>query len=277
MKNKYEIYIILFFILIILLIQLFKVYKKESMTNDYMQGIDIIYWINLDRSKDRYNEITEILKDESFENIPNKRIVAFDGKNNPKSVYDNLECKRGIQKGENGLYGCLLSHLEAIRTFSESKYNVALICEDDMNLEYKKYWKKSVKQIINEAPKDWDIIMLSYTIVTEEHPYNNWDNVKNDYTSKLTSSTVAYLINKKGATKFINENYKDGVYHLDPAINTHSADGYIYLKTKTYAYKYPMFTYKEDSDSTISDGHNGINKSSKTIILEQYKKKYPDI
>ena len=279
MKNKYEKYIILFCIIIVLLIQVFKVYNKESMINDSLQGIDIIYWINLDRSKDRHDEMMQTFKDDAFENIPKQRIIAYDAKNNPTSVFNKLECETGIQEGHDGLYGCLLSHLESIKTFSESSYNVALICEDDMNLEYKKYWKKTVKQIMNEAPKDWDIIMLSYTIVNNEHPYNNWDNVNEDYISQLSSSTVAYLINKNGATKFTNSTYNktDDKYHLDPTINTHSADGYIYLKTKTYAYKYPMFTYKEDSDSTISANHNSINNNSKKIIIEQYKKKYPDI
>ena len=256
---------IILFVLITLLIQ----YNKEGFVNDYLGGIDIIYWINLDRSKERYKEMNEMFKDDVFANIPNKRISAADGKLNPQQMYDKLVIKKKLVEKDT-IYGCLLSHLEAIKKFNDSKYNIALILEDDANLEFKKYWKKTVKQIINNAPDDWEIIMLSYTL-GPGHVFHDWDNV-GDYTDNLTSSTVSYIINKKGSSKIINSTYKNNKYNLDPKIRSHDSDGYIYLIAKTYAYKYPMFTYKSENDSTISEDHVDAVLASKLAIVEQYEK-----
>jgi GR25 family glycosyltransferase involved in LPS biosynthesis len=43
----------------------------------YLEGIDIIYYINLDRSVERRKNMEELL---SHFNIPNVRISAVDGK-----------------------------------------------------------------------------------------------------------------------------------------------------------------------------------------------------
>ena len=256
---------IILFILITLLIR----YNKEGFTNDYLSGIDVIYWVNLDRSKDRYNSMIDLFKDDVFKHIPRQRISAVDGKLNPKNMYDKLVIKEKLV-AKDTIYGCLLSHLEAIKKFNDSNYNVALIMEDDANLEFKKYWKKTVKEIINNAPADWEIIMLSYTL-GPGHVFHDWDNVC-DYTDNLTSSTLSYIINKKGSSKIINSTYKNNKYVLDPKIRSHDADGYIYLIAKTYAYKYPMFTYKSDNDSTISEDHVDAVLASKLAIVEQYEK-----
>jgi len=264
---------ILIAIIILSLTIYFNINTKENMINNYINGIDIIYWINLDRSKDRFNEMENLFKDDIFQNIPTQRIKAYDAKNNPKSVFDKVSFETRLENDDT-VYGCLLSHLEAIKTFNDSKYDVALICEDDINLEYKKYWRKSIKQIMDEAPNDWDIIMLNYTI-TDEHKYNNWDNVKEDYIKDITSSCVSYIINKKGSKKIIDSTYKNGKYYLVPTINTHTSDAYIYKVTNTYVYKYPMFTYNTDIPSTISNTHIDINLNSKNKIESQYNKLYP--
>jgi GR25 family glycosyltransferase involved in LPS biosynthesis len=265
---------ILIAIIILSLTIYFNINTKENMINNYINGIDIIYWINLDRSKDRFNEMEILFKDDVFQNIPTQRIKAYDAKNNPKSVFDKVKFETRLENDDT-VYGCLLSHLEAIKTFNDSKYDVALICEDDINLEYKKYWKKSIKQIMDEAPNDWDIIMLNYTI-TDEHKYNNWDNVKEDYIKDITSSCVSYIINKKGSKKLIDSTYKNDKYYLVPTINTHTSDAYIYKLTNTYVYKYPMFTYNTDIPSTISNTHININLLSKNKIESQYDKLYPE-
>ena len=50
---------------------------------DYLDGIDIIYWINLDRAKDRQHHMNKIFKDNIFKNkkiIRNKAIDYKDKK-----------------------------------------------------------------------------------------------------------------------------------------------------------------------------------------------------
>ena len=155
----------LFIIIIILfLLNYTKIFNRLKYTQDeyeimnpprsdikYMDGIDVIYWINLDRSIDRRNHMEKIFKDPVFKNTNIERISAVDGKN-PTGVYPKLNF---IHKQKNDYeYACMLSHLDSISRFSNTNYDVAMIMEDDITLDFKKYWRKSVREIIQNAPPD---------------------------------------------------------------------------------------------------------------------------
>jgi hypothetical protein len=88
-----------FFLIIIIII--FKLYDIHNIYyiknidsyrdyNDYLDNVDIIYWINLDRSTDRKKHMNQLLKDSVFDNIPNHRITAYDGKQNMQEIWKNL-------------------------------------------------------------------------------------------------------------------------------------------------------------------------------------------
>ena len=128
------------------------------MNDSLLNGIDIIYWINLDRSLDRKKRMLQMFTDDSFKNIPIKRFSAVDGKN--ENIDEMMTMRK--RKLTNPEYGCLLSHLEIINEFSNTDYNTALLLEDDITLDFKKYWKSSVREVIDNAPNDWEIIMLCY-------------------------------------------------------------------------------------------------------------------
>ena len=169
---------------------------------NHLNGIDVVYWINLDRSPERKESMEKMFKDNAFSGIPQKRISAVDG-NNEDQVYD-LFTVYNYNVGPKE-YACTLSHLNAIKQFNESNHDIALILEDDCTLELKKYWKKSIREIMQNAPADWEIIMLNYVILPgNDHPFLKWDNdYDSDYTEVLPSATLAYIINKKGSNKII--------------------------------------------------------------------------
>jgi GR25 family glycosyltransferase involved in LPS biosynthesis len=244
----------------------------EEKAKKYLDGVDIIYWINLDRSEDRKADMEEMFKDEAFVNIPNKRIKAFDGKTETKTVFNKLQINSKTQS--NAEYACLLSHLESIREFNESSYNIALIFEDDATLEFKKYWNKSIKEIMKNAPPDWDIILLTYIYGVNKLNTSNtsWDNspMYDRVFSGNYSSSLSYVINKNGSTKILN-NYKNGKYNLSLKY-TNVADVYLYNLTNTYAYKYPYFIYKTENDSTIHPDHISYHNASKKKIIDNYTK-----
>ena len=126
------------------------------MEKDYLDGIDVIYWINLDRAKDRHKYMTDLFKDKIFKNkkIIRKKAVDYTEKN----LADMLVISDLRQTEQE--YSCLLSHLETIRLFSETNYKTALILEDDISLDFKPYWVKTIQEVIDGAPKDWDILKL---------------------------------------------------------------------------------------------------------------------
>lgn len=232
--------------------------------NEYLNCIDIIYWINLDRSTERRKNMENILKNIK---IPNKRINAVDGKILPDyQIYNRFN---GLNNMSTKIeYACLLSHLDTIKMFANSQYTNALIFEDDISLEYIKFWNKTVCEIIKNAPNDWDIIMLNYM---------SHQNLTKLYTENINgdiSSCQSYIINKKGAQKLMNQIlFLDGRYKLNKNF-TQTADNYIFSSLKTYVYKYPYFTYPIENDSTIHNSHLDYHRYGKLLALMRWKEMY---
>jgi GR25 family glycosyltransferase involved in LPS biosynthesis len=126
--------------------------------------------------------MTQILN--NFNNIQNIRINAYDG-----SIIENINekyfyCTSNIYpKYSNKEYAILLSHLTAIETylntdFNNNKYGIALICEDDLSLDFINYWNIDIKTLLENAPVDWDILMLGYFSlnINRSNLYEKWNN-----------------------------------------------------------------------------------------------------
>jgi GR25 family glycosyltransferase involved in LPS biosynthesis len=203
-----------------------------------------------------------MFENQAFNNIKKQRIVAVDGKaKNIESILQQKLKGYDLKQHTRVEYACLLSHINAIEEFNKSDNKVALIIEDDMNLDFQKYWKKTTRQIMNNAPKDWEIIQLNY----------NTDKIlKNDYTINKGDiySTGAYIINKN------NKNLiKTGKCNLSQA-EYHSADAFLFNFYNTFTYKYPMFTYALNETSTIHNDHIDMHNESRIKIetmLENYQ------
>ena len=247
------------------------------MEKDYLDGIDVIYWINLDRAKDRYKHMTDLFKDDIFKNkkIIRKKALDYTEKN-LANMMEISDLRHTEQE-----YSCLLSHLETIRLFSETNYKTALIIEDDISLDFKPYWVKTIQEVIDGAPKDWDILKLYVkpnSIYKYKKLYTLWDaNIIVHYIGKKFENTVnkkkfttndfgtvAYLINNKAAKKIIKNIYHNKKYVLDDCLKRHLADYFIYKSLKTYVYKYPFFTFKKNNISYI-----GANPKWDKIISDQ--------
>lgn len=230
--------------------------------NKYFDSIDIIYWINLDRSIDRRKNMEIYLK--KFK-TKNKRIQATDGSSN-EDIYSYF-INYGKFNRTKIEYAVLYSHLKTIEEFANSPYELALIFEDDLSLEYVPYWNKNISVIINEAPKDWDIIMLSYIF---RYQLNDLYTLN---TNGIISCCLSYVINKNAAKKLINSIKLNNKYILYKD-KIHTSDNYIYSILKTYAYKYPYFTFPDNNDSTIHQHHLMYHKYSKSIAEKNWIEKY---
>jgi GR25 family glycosyltransferase involved in LPS biosynthesis len=217
-----------------------------------INGIDTIYWINLDRSKDR-----RVLMENMFKKIkvPNKRISASDGKLIPNIASNFIAFTPKNQSP--GVYGCLLSHLRTIKEFYISNKNIALVLEDDISLEFMPFWKRDIRTIIGQAPMDWDIIMLHYTDIDP----NNHRNLYNRWKPNICS-TMAYLINKRGAQKIMSLN-KNGKWFIP--VKDHVADVVVYNCCNTYIYRYAYFTINSKLNSLLHNEHLELHNRSKNM------------
>jgi hypothetical protein len=234
-----------------------------------INNIDKIIWINLDRSVNRKENMDNILK-----NIPiqNERFSALDG-----SMIENINEKyfycinnEMYPNYTNKEYAVLATHLNVIKQCcSYTNDNIHLIMEDDISLDFIKYWNKDISTIINECPDDWEIIMLSYFSpnINYKELYNKWNN---------QWSAAAYLLNTKKVRNKIEllQKKNDENNDFKWICNKNSimvSDSYIFSKFKTYVYKYPYFTFPNNNDSTIHEDHisyHKLYKLSNYMVLE---------
>tara|TARA_B110000261_G_scaffold164234_1_gene212886 strand:+ start:2223 stop:3041 length:819 start_codon:yes stop_codon:yes gene_type:complete len=253
-----------------------------------MDGIDIIYWINLPKSKERRAYMKNILADEAFDGIVNERVDGTDGIKNVKKLHEKLHLdkmdfmSRNLQVTSKE-YACTLSHLEAIRKFSLTDYTHAIILEDDISLEYKKYWNETLKEVMNDAPKDWEILKIQrapYSMKEESNKkYKLWDFSyrynekfpKDEWWRRITGDwgAAAYIINNVAAKKLIKNIYKNGKYVLKDNL-PHFADAFLFKMLKTYIYKYPFFTPRKNNDTNIQPGKS--TRCREKVMDEMYKR-----
>ena len=234
-----------------------------------INNIDIIYWINLESSIDRKNNMNIIL--DNFD-IKNEIIKAIDG-----NIEENIHKKyfyaenNIYPKYSNKEYAVLLSHLSAIEKYANNtniKFNVGLICEDDLSLDFINYWNTDIQEVINNAPDDWEIIMLGYFSLNINNNilYKKWNN---------EWSAISYLVNYKTINKIFDLK-KDNKWICKES-DLMVSDNYIFSKFNTYVYKYPFITFPNTHDSTFHKDHldyHRIYKISNYMTLENMYDKY---
>ena len=236
----------------------------------FINNIDAILWINLDNSIERRNNMLNIL---SNFNILNIRIIAIDGNFNPNIKTEYFLCEQNYPNYSNKEYAILKSHLNAIETYlnfdiNKIVYKTALIFEDDISLDFINYWNIDTKKIIENAPKDWDIIMLGYfsLSINRKELYSKWNN---------EWSALAYLINYDNISKI--KNFKKDEKWICKEDDLMVSDNYIFSKLNTYVYKYPLFTFPNENDSTFHYDHlqyHKIYKSCNYLTLENIYNDY---
>jgi len=108
------------------------------------QHINKIFYINLDKREDRKEEIESTLKNYDLFNI-SERITA-------------------IETPGQGILGCTMSHLNAIKVAKERNYENVLILEDDFQFTISKEEFENQLQIFFDSKIPFDVCMISYNI-----------------------------------------------------------------------------------------------------------------
>ena len=222
-----------------------------------IDGINKIYYINLENSKLRNESMLHILKNI---NINYERHDALDGRkiaNIKDKYFDNNEVNNVNNINTNSEYAVLYSHLSLIDKLQNIQGEYFLIFEDDLSLDFQKYWNHSIENIINDAPEDWEVIMLGYFTLNLKFDsnYREWNN---DW------SALSYII-RGSSIKKINEYKINNKFKLFHDVNV--ADNYIFRLFKTYVYKYPLFTINNNNKSTFHNDHDHYQKIYKNINL----------
>ena len=256
---------ILFILILLLLVFLCK-RKKENFQESLVHYP--IYWINLDRSKDRKKWIEKIFKNMGINK--HTRVSAVDGRklgtynlSIPQEYYSNHSINE---------LACTSSHLKCIEKAYNNKDNVAIICEDDVCFSLLKAVGKSLNEIINKCPRDWEIIQLGINnpehmklLLKEKREYVNW---KRDYWGAF-----CYVINRKGINKIYNSCFKKGMINIKKGYKHRIvADELIYNICKTYTLTKPVITFRT-LGSTLHKSHEIWHEDSKKSLMKYYNVK----
>jgi GR25 family glycosyltransferase involved in LPS biosynthesis len=236
-----------------------------------------IFVLNLNRSTNRKLNITEQAQKYKINNL--EIVEAVDGKQFDKSTdgmftfqnNDNLQYKTDVKK-DKYLVACTLSHINTIRKFHESKLPHAIIMEDDISFLMVPHWYRNINTIVNEAPPDWE--MLSLFTMCEKNNFDTGHYI--DYSNSSCWSMAAYLINRKGSQRVMDEyvtvNSPSSVNVTIKGSDIIS-DSLIPKLLRSYAHTPQLFVPINDfggMNSTIHENHTANHVNTVVSILEKH-------
>lgn len=252
-NTKMSKYVLPIVIIIIIVIIIF--YNKRKNVENFVNSNNIdIYYINLDRKKDRRLNIENELNKSKYLRNKYKRLSAIDGKSiniRPYYKYNipNIESKRGW-------IGCAESHIQLWKkAYNENK--ILLIFEDDIQL--KRNFSKHFKKIINNLPRNFDIVYLLTVNYIKYIPYNKL------FYRLINKNFLlgCYILSPNGAKKLLD--------NMVPYIPYKQIDNNIVDLTKknildAFIYKeFIVFTKQDYSESDVQSSkklvkYHGLNK-----------------
>jgi glycosyl transferase family 25 len=170
------------------------------------------YIINLEKYKNKYNLCYKRLnninicperfnaiyvEDENSEEIkkityPSVQYIIKNG----RYAHNNI--------GTKGAIGCYLSHITLWQMLLNSNEEMFLIFEDDINFNNTDDFINKINKSINLINKnDWDVIYLGYFGIKDLFKLSQ-QNIYYQKIEDLIYGTHAYIINRKGAQKLLN-------------------------------------------------------------------------
>jgi GR25 family glycosyltransferase involved in LPS biosynthesis len=103
-----------------------------------------------------------------------------------------------IVRMTDGEVGCCMSHIRIWKKIVEDDINVCLVVEDDAN-KILPGFDLILSKLIDKLPKDWDVFIIGFMLFRDKGELVSDDFLK----IKEFLLTHCYLINKKGAQKFL--------------------------------------------------------------------------
>ena len=231
-----------------------------------------IFYINLDRSVERNNEIINTL---TSKNIVNYRVSGIDLQNIDKNaLYDGVidDIKYHV-KNTQKCFGkkeiaIILSHIKCLKKIVESEYDICVVCEDDTSFEYIDNWNETIDDIIKHAPKNWKILKLHTSIDTAIKnnivQYNKKINYLPLYKEAL-SSAGCYIIKKSSAIELLNKYVIDNIYTFPKSDEYVVCECIIFSLDNIYIYTKPIICVR-DNNSASKGGYNILDIKSNIVI-----------
>lgn len=232
-----------------------------------LEGIPPLYYINLDRRRDRRDHMEKMLSDAGITNAT--RITATDGQRAANCI---TEAPPGLSWSE---IACLVSHLRAIREWLETSDSLtAIICEDDLSFETVPRWGcgwPTIAAALESAKmsdaSDWELVQMAI-IYTPGRPttINLHERRPEDW------SACAYLIRRPYAERLVSTywNAASRRWSFPPSTVRQTSENVILLAGKCLSI--PLFTYtRADSDIQTAEHVETFHTRSRDLVLSAWQ------
>ena len=201
--------------------------------------VDNIYLINMDKDIDRLKKIT---KECDIVNIKFERFSGLKVSDLSQNILDKYIPEETQKYGTDSMIGCGLSHLFIWQDAVQKNYKNILILEDDV--QFTDDFNKYLTNVMNELPKDYDILYLGYKDTICEAPTDS--SFKYIYKPEFPLLTHAMIISNKGLKKLLNLITKIDD-HIDWKIARNSKKLNIYASKK----KIVIQLWKDSNNSNL--------------------------
>ena len=176
--------------------------------------------INLPRNEDRLARFRQQIADSDFGDIEVNKFDAIDGKTTDITKWLNNDTQQELKEVTRNNYrtshyqltyggvGCFLSHYSLAKQLKENtdaSINQYLIFEDDVDIP--PVFMETLARVMEDLPDDWDIVLLG------THRINGGPIIKSKNDTGVFQfvkanafwGMFAYVINKRGASVFVDE------------------------------------------------------------------------
>lgn len=223
--------------------------NENNFFNNYLSGITEIpiYYINLDRSPERKNYIlneiaktnTNLKQADIDLKLNETRITAIDGKDCENVLH--YFTKNNVTPFENSSYevACCLSHLHAIKKAYENNENIAIIMEDDVNLQFFHENYEKFSEQTKKLSNDTEILqilpfkepVIGNSLYEQEIGFYKW--------KYFYYCAGMYLVTRKAMKKIIDRFFENDKLKVN-YINCFISDLLIFSSCKTVTSNIPL-------------------------------------
>lgn len=99
------------------------------------------------------------------------------------------------------MIACWYSHLSVLRLVAEEQHDVAIVLEDDVDMEWD--LESRLKGMWGDLPQDWDLVMLGHCWSSLEGTYPALAHTSNLHPSFAPKCTHAYAVSHSGARRLV--------------------------------------------------------------------------
>lgn len=179
-------YVLTFILLLVLLLVLYIIIYKF---NKKFENEIPVYLVSMEKDIKRRKNLFKYVTPNEYSSVDGSKLLPI------KILKEiNIIEKEDIKKGE---IGCYLSHYNIFNKIKNYNDIYSIIIEDDVEFDIKKNIN-IIKDLVNNAPLDWEIIFIGHNYYEENEKKDH--HKFNEYTFKKIKrvfGTQSYIINNK--------------------------------------------------------------------------------